>query len=206
MSKNEGVGFEPIPEIVETHDDEGNDTTNWKEIATQLQSSAKQYEGLAKRNHSDLSKIKTDLETLKNDPRLQESIQKGSGYDNKLVQLSFLNSLGVPREDHEYILEEAASTGKELPVLMDFKYVQEELKNRKESRAAKEAIPSGSKRSGGASANSAEFWLAKIERGEASLGQIPDLKLQREVRKMRETKSSGGRMGTTPVVFGSIRK
>lgn len=199
MNKNEGVeGLQPLTDIVETHDEEGNDTTNWKELAQGLLQQGRAWEGVAKRNHS-------DLEKLRSDPRLtrKEEPPKASqdGRYGELAVRAFLNSEGVPKEDHEWVLEEAKNTGKSEIDLLGFKYVQEELKNRKEARATKEALPSGSKRSAPASGNSAEYWYGKLQRGEITLGQVPDIKLRREVRKMKERASGGG----SSLIVGSIR-
>ena len=167
---------------------EETDTTDWKERAQEL-------EQKAIRQREKTKAMKAELEALKS-----KSKEGKSGYENTLVKKAFLNSLGVPKEDHEFLLEEAERTGKELDGLMDFEYIQEGLRKRKDSRDTKAAIPTGTKRSGVAPKDSADYWFAKIERGEATLGQIPGVQLQRQVRKMREDKSGG-----TGMIYGSIK-
>src|SRR3990167_11538638 len=98
MEKSEGVdGLKSVAEIELTQDDQGVDTTNWGEVGKELYDRGKQWEGVAKRNHSDILKIRKEFEELKRDPRLQEanppkSPEKkeftGFGYDH----LAFLQA------------------------------------------------------------------------------------------------------------------
>src|SRR3990167_6960961 len=177
-----------LPEVKEGEED----TTDYKTLASQFASSAKRYKKLFEKQ-----KIEKKVEK-----GVEKVVEKTKDDYGKLVNLSFLNSLGISKEDHQYLLDEAESTGKQLDVVVDFKYVQEELKNRKEERMVKEAIPKGSKRSGDSSGDTAYYYFGKMERGEITLGQIPNKKLQQEVRKMKEQKYGGG----TGMVFGSIRR
>lgn len=95
-------------------------------------------------------------------------------------ELAYLETKGITEEDDiEYIRKESEDTGKPLNVVLGFKYVQEHLKDVKEGRISREAMPAGSKRSSGAMRDSVDYWLAK--------GQLPmdQPELARKVVKAR---------------------
>lgn len=176
---NDKNGLQPIPEIVEIKDETtGEDKTDWKALALAQNEAAKQYEGLSRRNF-------TDLEKLRSDPRLKEeekpkaTAKTNDGFD--YGQLAYLASKGVSDEDMDFLQEEVKTTGKELKDILGFKYVQEELKTRKESRETQDALPT-SKRSSGASHDSVDYWVKK--------GEMPNRdgnpELYRKVRKEKE--------------------
>ena len=206
MEKNEGVdGLKSVAEIELTQDDQGADTTNWSEVGKELYERGKQWEGVAKRNHSDILKIRKEFEELKRDPRLLKAEDppkppQNTGFD--YGQMALLEVRGIPEEDHDFLLEEVKTTGKELKDVLNFKYVQEELKNRKDKRTVETALPSGSKRSSGAARDSTDYWLAK--------GEMPDRaqnpELYRKVRKERERlELMGGRPAPASVVSSARR-
>lgn len=112
-------------------------------------------------------------------------------------QLAYLSAKGVESdEDIDLVKEVIAETGKDLKDVIKSKYFQAELKERRETRAVREAIPSGSKRSGTSTKDTVEYWLAK--------GQLPpsdQTELRRKVVNARITKeSSGSKFSSTPVV------
>ena len=79
---------------------------------------------------------------------------------------------------------------------MGFRYVQEELKNRKDTRASENALPEGSKRSASAARDQVEYWLAKGELPPAS-----ETELRRKVVAARiEREKDTSRFTDSPVV------
>jgi len=83
---------------------------------------------------------------------------------------------------YDYLLDEVKGTGKELRDVLKFKYVQEELKNREETRKVKTALPPGTKRSGNSVKDDVDFWIQKGEM--PNRADNPDL--YRKVRKEKE--------------------
>jgi len=162
----------------ETKEEETKETTDWE-------AEAKKWEGIAKRNKSDLEKANEKLKQPKD-----ESPEKEQKNTNKLEELgyaerAYLKSEGVPEEDYDYLIQEAKGTGKELYDLLKYNYVKEELKKRKDARNLEESIPKGN-RSSAPSRNSKEYFLTKIEKGEMTVLDIEDRKLRSEVLKARQ--------------------
>jgi hypothetical protein len=150
-----------IPEIVEESDEEGNDNTDWKSIALAQNEAAKRFSGLAKRNYSDLKKLKEDprltAETSSSQPKEEK---KGFDYAEK----AFLKASGIQNNEYEFVWEAVEKTGKSLEEILENKYFQAELKERREDNSSKEAIPKGSKnRSSVAPIDTVDYWLAKGE-------------------------------------------
>ena len=194
MTKNEGGGLETIADIVETQDDEGNDTTNWKELAQAVHKLGKSWEGVAKRNHSDFEKLKLDprLSAALTPPEQKPAPEK-TGFD--YGELAYLEAKEVPEEDHDFLFGEAKTTGKELRQLLSFDYVKEALRKNKEARTTKEALPSGSKRSAPPARDTADYWYAKVKSGDIEFGAIPDPKIRHEIRRRKEKESGGSNTG-----------
>jgi len=166
------------------------DTTDWKAEALRAR-------GIAKRNQTRLEKLKKAAET-KVEPAVppeEKKVEKSEDYA-ELAKKSYLNSRGIPEEDHDYLFSEAESTGKKLSEIVGFRYVQEELKNRKDTRASENALPEGSKRSASAARDQVEYWLAKGELPPAS-----ETELRRKVVAARiEREKDTSRFTDSPVV------
>lgn len=200
MSSNE---FMAVPEIIETKDDEGNDTTDWRAIAMAQNEAAKANAGVGKRNYSDLQKREAEIAELKKAKEPgggnYKPQQKG-GVDYGV--LTFLEVKGISEEeDQDWFLEEAKNTGKEPKELWKYKYVQEELKARKDARNVEEATPRGSKRSSGGNAGTPEYYLSKVERGEINILDVPEGELRNKVLDLREKSAkTGRRFSNTPVI------
>ena len=194
MENEKGIGV--LPEIVETKDDEGNDTTNWQEVALAQQEAAKQFHGLAKRNFK-------DLESLKNDSRLKEKssdipdkpAKEGFDYADK----AYLKASGLNPDEFDFAHEVMVSTGKSLDEVLEAKYFQSELKERREAKASKDAIPTGAKRSASAPATQVDYWIGKGE-----LPPADQVDLRREVVKAR-MKIEGSKSNFTDRPIGNIR-
>lgn len=159
MEKNE-VEIEEIEDIVETKDDEGNDLTDWKALALKNQ-------GIAKRFKTKLEKAKEAKAPI--EPKAPE---KKEGFD--YAEKAFLKASGIQSNEYEFVQEVLKSTGKSLDEVLESKYFQNELKERREEADTKKAIPEGTKRSSGAPIDSVDYWLAK--------GELPP-KEQSELRR-----------------------
>jgi len=170
MDNEEIVGGEDeIVEIPEVGEGE-EDLTDYKALALKNAGIAKRY-----KTKFEKSKIATKVE--KGVEKELEKQTKNTDYG----QLAFLESKGVSEDDYDYILEEVKQTGKELKDVLKFKYVQEELTNRKGDRETKNALPT-SKRSSSGTKDDVSYWLAKGEM--PSRADNPEL--YRKVRKEKE--------------------
>jgi hypothetical protein len=78
-------------------------------------------------------------------------------------QKAYLIANGIKADEINYVKEVMEATGKDLDSVLASKYFQAELKERREAQAAEAAMPSGTKRSGTASRDTVEYWVAKGE-------------------------------------------
>ena len=170
MSENELKEVEDVEEEEFT----ATDDTDWKARAEELERKRRE-EGI--RNRERTKTLKAQLDSLQQ--KSQDKIEnKGLDYG----QLAYLEAKGVPEEDHDFLLKEVAETGKGLKDVLSFKYVQEELRNRKEGRETKAALPT-SKRSSAGTRDDVSEWIARGEM--PSRRENPELyrKVRKEIAK-----------------------
>jgi hypothetical protein len=152
-----------LPEITEGEED----LTDWK--------------ALALRNHGIAKRLKTKLakaSEAKPEPKVEpEPEDKKIDYAEK----AYLKASGIEPDEMDFVYEVMASTGKSLDEVLEAKYFQAELKERRETKAVKEAIPTGGKRSGTAARDTVEYHLSKG----TPIMEIEDVKLRREVLNTR---------------------
>lgn len=141
------------------------------------------YKALALKNAGIAKRFKTKFEKSKIAEKVEKGVEKvlsqKTGFD--YAEKAFLVSNGVDRQDFDYLYEVSKATGKDIEALLDTKHVLAELKERKEGRTTKDAMPSGTKRSGQAASTSVDYWLAKLNAGTATSADIKDVELQRKV-------------------------
>ena len=175
MAENETdleVEVEEITEAPEVLEGE-EDTTDYKALALKNAGIAKRY--------------KTKFEKAKLAQKVDKGVEKALEVEKKekkeldYGELAFLEAKGVSEEDHDYILKEVQQTGKGLKDVLNFKYVQEGLKSRKDERVVKNALPT-SKRSSGAAKDDVDYW---IQKGEMPL-RAENPELYRKIRKEKE--------------------
>lgn len=164
MNKENELEVEEVEDIVETKDDEGNDLTDWKAFALKNQ-------GIAKRFKTKLEKAKELIKTNAEKPKEPEKKEK-EGFD--YAEKAYLKASGIQTDEYPFVQEVLKSTGKSLDDVLESKYFQNELKERREEADTKKAIPEGTKRSSGAPIDSVDYWLAK--------GELPP-KEQSELRR-----------------------
>ena len=188
--KNELV----VPEIVETQDDEGTDTTDWKAIAETQNESAKQFQGLSKRNHSDLRK-------LKEDPRLQEEAKKPEEEEEKkegfnYAEKAYLIANDVQKDEFGLVEKAMRSTGSTLDEVLEDEFFQGKLKSLREEQKSKDAIPKGTKRTSTSARDSVDFWVAKGELHPANQRELR----QKVVNARIKAEDSESKFTSDPVV------
>lgn len=141
-----------------TNSDDG--TVDYEGATKALHEAGRQWEGLSKRNF-------TDLEKLRKDPRLSEEKKPDNqpppkkGFD--LGEKAYLKSMDVDVEDFEYIQEAMEDSGKSLDSLLETKWFQNDLKERKESRATAMAMPKDTRRATSSARNTVDYWIQKNE-------------------------------------------
>ena len=185
------------PELLEetdfTPEELENEETDWKTKALELK-------GLNKRRASKLAKVN---ELLKKPPESKPNPEpvKKEGFD--YAELAYLTAKGISDEDVSFVEENVKNTGKSLKDLMEAKWFQSELLERKEARVTKEAIPVGSKRSTPSGKDNVDYWRTQIEAGKAKLSDIPDINLRREVLNARiKTEEGKSKFTSEPVIGG----
>jgi hypothetical protein len=161
-----------LEEPEEILDENGTDTTDWKAEAL------KNY-GKAKRYQSDVKKYKlAEAERTKAEAEKAKQSQDKKDFD--YAEKSYLLSNGIKKEEIPFVWEQHQKSGRSIDDILDSKFFQNELKEKRELQATEEATPSGTKRSGGSARDSVEYWLAK--------GQLPPPDQPELRRKVVNTK------------------
>lgn len=180
--------IEEVEEIVPTKDEFDNDTTDWQALGLK-------YQGISKRLRTKLLKLKEDNAKPKEEPAKEpEKPQDKKEFD--YAEKAFLKASDIKADEFPFVLEVMQSTGKTLEQVLDSKYFQSELKEKRELSASAEAVPEGTPRGGGGTRDSKEYWLAKGE-----LPPIDQPKLRREVVNARmEVEKARSKFSDNPVV------
>lgn len=154
--------------------DEVEESTDLPEGAAEEQidwkAEANRLRGIAKRNETRLKKLQAIKVESATEPKKEPSEKATFDYAEK----AFLRANGIQADEYPLVLEVMQSTGKSLDDVLDAKYFQAELKERREAKASKDAIPSGTKRTASSTRDTVDYWLAK--------GELPPLD-QRELRQ-----------------------
>lgn len=147
-----------VEEIVETKDESGTDTTDWKAEALKAQ-------GIAKRLKTKADKQKLESKVDAKVEKKLEAVKKSDELD--YAQLAFHNSKSASlkietEEEMEFLKTQLEETGKPLQSLLNSKFFQTEFSAFKNSKTVDSAVPNHSGRnSQGAVSKSVEFWLSK---------------------------------------------
>lgn len=160
MANEEEVKVDVEEDDQETPETDLKDDTDWKAEAIKAR-------GMFKRAQTKLIKA-----TEKKVDVSQDNADKKSGFDYS--EKAFLKASGISSDEYGLVQEAMQNTGKSLDELLDSKWFQAELKEVRSEKASKEAIPSGTKRSGSSSRDSVDYWIAK--------GELPPTD-QRELRR-----------------------
>ncbi len=166
------------------------DTTDWKAKAIEFETKYKSENAARRRYEKDLKQATSKTTETQTESKPQD--KQGFDYAEK----AYLKSSGIENTDFEFVKEVMDSTGKNLDQVLESKYFQAELKERKDQRMAEKATPQGSKRAGQSSNNEVEYWLAKGELPPASNRELR-IKVVNARIKAEEAKSQ---FTDTPVV------
>jgi len=181
-NQEENLEVEEIPEFVQVSEGE-EDLTDWK-------SEALKYQGIAKRFKTKFEKTKTEIKPeIKPNP--EKPVKEGFDY----AELAYLTAKGILDDDISFVEDTVKDTGKSLKDLLGAKWFQEELKDKQQERASKEAIPTGSNRAGSSAKDEVDYWIAK--------GEMPknNPELARKVlRAMEKAEIDHSKFTDTPVI------
>ena len=130
-----------------------SEETDWKAKAQELK-------GLNKRRAAKLAKAKEALAKIPKEPEHKPALPtEKQGFD--YGEMAYLEAKGISDEDYPIVLEAMKATGKSLRDTVGSKYIQAEIKEAKDARATKEAIPSGTRRAGAGTKDSVDYWVAQ---------------------------------------------
>jgi hypothetical protein len=150
-TQNEGAEVvEEIQDLPVVADGE-EDTTDYK-------AEALKYQGIAKRYKTKLEKSKEVKPISKTEP----VIEKPGELD--YAKKAFLTANGVKGSDEIKLAEEYLATGKyTLEQVIENKHFNNDLKDMRDDKAAKAAMPTGGRGAGGSAKDSVEYYLSKNE-------------------------------------------
>lgn len=139
---------------LETEQGEGEEEGDKKPELT-----PEQIKGIKQRKFTKLAK-ELGIELPK--PETSSKIEnKKEGFD--YAEKAYLKASGIQSDEYDFVKEVMDSTGKNLDQVLEAKYFQSELKERREAKATKDAIPDGKTRGAGGHRDSVEYWIAKGE-------------------------------------------
>lgn len=139
-------------------------------------------------------KAETELKTLKDSPR-----PKSQPEEMDYAKLAYLANKGIDTDDSDELAlveEVIGESGKTLKEAIATNYFKTRLKEVREIKAAKAALPSSSGRAYSGGRDQVEYWLAK---GELPAYDQPELR--REVVKARLAKEeNANKFSPTPII------
>lgn len=156
MTKNEGGGEEDILEDLPGDVADGEeDKTDWKALA-------KKNHGMAKRFQTKLTKSKENKTPEGGEGGGEKGGQGGenaSGLDK--LDRAVLRVEKITHPDEIKLVESyMKETGRDIEAVLGSRIFQAELKEMRDLAATEEATPSGEKRSGVATRDTVEYWIA----------------------------------------------
>ena len=116
-------------------------------------------------------------------------------------QKAFLIANGIKNaEEIELVKKVQSTTGKSLEEILESKYFKADLKDLRDKDEVEEALPKGTKRSGGTSKDSVEYW---VNTPPEKFSAVPD-HLKREVlAKQLDLRKNGNKFTSRPYIAGS---
>jgi hypothetical protein len=202
-----GDEVESLEDIVESQDEFGNDTTDWKSIALKSHAIAKKNGEIAEKRSGMAKRFKTKLEkhNLSEDSDSDDDKdpkgQKGKDNPEKKELLDRVDR-AVLRVEKITDPEEVAlvenyikETGKTVDQILESKIFQSELQEMRDLKKSDDAVPSGTKRSGNSSSNTVEYWLKK-----GGLPPADQVELRRKVVAARMKSEEASKFSPNPIV------
>lgn len=137
-----------------------------------------------------LKRMQTKLNKSKEKPEKEDKKEtKKNNGELGYAEKAYLRAEGIKGSDEfELVQEYIVNTGKSLEKVLENKHFQNDLKDLRDEKSVKEALPQGSKRAGGAARDTVEYWISKGE-----LPPVAEVELRRKVvnAKLQAKKNSG---------------
>lgn len=183
IEKVDGVETENTAEVVDEVEETQEESTDTPDEVVAEKPQKESDESRRGRLQRELTKLNKKL-GIENESKSSKS-KKSDGID--YAQEAYLLANGIKEADEiELVQERMSNTGKSLKEVLASKYLQEDLKELRDAKSVKEALPSSSKRSNTSARNTVEYWIGKLDSDKnASLLDIPDVKLRRQVVNAR---------------------
>jgi len=162
--------IEELPEVEEGQED-----------STDYKAAFEKAQGMAKRFQTKLKKL---AETPAPKAEVKPPVEKSDELD--YGQKAYLVANDIKSADEIKLVQTVMKdTGKTLEQVLESKYFQAELKEKRDLKATDEATPTNSKRSNQGVKDSVDYWIAK--------GELPeDRELKMKVIAARRAKDGGG--------------
>ena len=185
-----------IPEVAELPQvaDGQQDTTDWKAIARQNQEALTKMQGMTKRFQTKLKKLAEAPKPQTDSQRQNQPEKQGFDYAEK----AYLKASGITPDEFDFVKEVMDSTGKSLDQVLEAKYFQSELKEKRDFKATEAATPGKTNRAGNQTRNDVEYW---IEKGQLPPANQPELRRKVVNAKIATAKASS-QFSDNPVVTG----
>lgn len=155
---------------------EDSDKTDWKAEAIKARRIASRYR----------NKVTKLTEAKKEEPKPDSKPKAAEPGSLDYAQKAYLAANGIKgAEEFAFVSAALKDTGKDLDTLLESKYFQSELQTLRDDKAAKDATPSSTKRGSAPARDSVDYWLPRIESGQAKLSDITDPALRGKVVNAR---------------------
>jgi hypothetical protein len=180
-NENEEEVVEDLPEILDGEED----TTDYKAEFLKAQ-------GIAKRLKTKLEKVSQNNEAK---PEIKAEVVKETGLDRIDKAVLRAEKITSP-EEIELVESIMKETGKDLEGVLESKYFQSELKEMRDFKSSKDAIPSGTKRSSQSARDTVDYWVGKGE-----LPPADQVELRRKVVNAKmQTEKTKSQFTDNPIV------
>lgn len=141
---------------------------------------------------------------LYKDPEEGKKGKKAKSEEFGLAEKSYLLANQIKgKEETDLVKRIMESTGNSLEAVLESKYFQAELKEVRDAKAASDATPSGSRRSGQSASDTVDYWLSK---GELPPNTPENRKLREDVVNARVNKEKSKNMFSDNPVAGNYRR
>lgn len=180
-------------EVEETEEvDETTEETETDPEVTEEETEEKSKEPKTESPEAKLARLERQAKQLRKKLGVEEKAEPKKAKksdDIDYAQEAYLIAQGIKEADErELVRERMEDTGKSLKEIIESKSFQRDVKELRDERAVKLATPSSSRRSSVSAKDTVDYWKAKIDAGQATLLDVSDIKLRRQIVNSRLAK------------------
>lgn len=180
-------------ESEETSQEESNDEV--AELRRQLEEQNEKISDLTGK----LKRASKPKETSKKESKATD--ERGFDYGELAFHNSKTDSFKLEHTDDIQALQTAMQdTGKSMSEILESKWFQEDIGKMQDKRNAAQALPKETKRGASPAADEATYWFNKVQQGTATLNDIPDVNVRRQVLNRRIEQEKGPQFSSTPTL------